>query len=88
MSAAEVFLSVEGNDTSARRARGGLDADAVFEIGAEESVGVSIAEIRFGQEGEFVNIVNALNVVGCDALRVHQVAVVFHVLVNVLDLLY
>ena len=62
--------------------------NAVLEIGTEQSVGVSVAEIGFGEKGELVKIVNALYIVGCNALFVHQVTVIFHVLINVLDLLY
>jgi hypothetical protein len=81
-------LGVESDNTLAGCAGGGMYTNAVLEIGTEKSVGVSVAKIGFGEEGELVKIVNALYIVGCNALFVHQVTVIFHVLINVFDLLY
>ena len=83
----EVFLRVEGDDSLARRARSRLDADAALQRGRKKAVGVRFAQVVLREEGEQADIVEALDVLGRDALFFHLFAVVGHVVVDVLHLL-
>ena len=82
-----VMLCVESDNALACCAGGRLDSDAVFEVCAEKSIGICLAQIRLGEEGQLVNILHTLDVLGFYAFFVHQVAVIFDVFINVLDLL-
>ena len=83
----EVFLRVEGDDALARRARSRLDADAALQGGRKKTIGVRFAQVVLCEEGEQADVVEALDVLGRDALFFHLFAVVGHVVVDVLHLL-
>ena len=82
----DVMLGVEGHDTLARGAGGGVDADAVGEVGCQQAVGVGFPQVRFGEEGQLFDVLHAPDVLRLHALGIHQLSVVSHVVVNVLDL--
>ena len=63
-----------------------MDPYAVSERLCKESVGVSFAEVSLADEGQLVQIVSRLDVLGLDTLFVHEVTVILHVFVNVLYL--
>ena len=84
----DVLLSVEGHHPLASGARGGLDADAVLQGHPHQPVGVSIPQVRLGEEGQLVQVVAGLDIRRCDPLLLHLFAVVGHVVPHMLDLLY
>jgi len=51
-----------------------------------KSVGISLAEVILGQEGELVDVVDALDILGFDTLFVHQIAIVGDIVVDIFDL--
>ena len=82
----DILLRVESNNSASCGSGRGLNADAVLKGLCKKSVGVGVAEVRFGEEGELVKIVDALNIFRLNALFVHKVAVVGNVFVNVVNL--
>ena len=84
----DIVLGVESDNALARSTRCRLDTNAVFQIRSEQAVGISDTQVLLRQEGELFDIVNALDILGFNALCVHKVAVVLHVVVNVTNLLY
>ena len=83
-----VVLSIEGNDAAAGSTRGRLNSYAVLKGLREKSVGVGVAEVAFGKEGELVKVLDALNIVGGNSLLVHKCPIVGYVFVNVTNLLH
>ena len=81
-----IFLCVEGNDALAGRAGGGLDADAVLEVGAQKSVGICFTQIVFGEERKLSDIIDTLDVLRLYTFLFHQIAVVGDVVIDVFDL--
>ena len=59
-----VILGVEGNNTLAGSAGGGLDADAVALVCGKQSVGVGVPQVVLFKEGQLVKVVDAVDVVG------------------------
>ena len=72
----DVVLGVEGHHPLAGGARGGLDADAVLQGPGQQAVGVGLPQVVLGEEGELVEVLHALYVVGGDALLLHLLPVV------------
>ena len=63
-----VVLSIEGNDATTGRSGGGVNTNAVRKRLGEQSVRVGIAQVCFGEEGELVKILNAVDIVGSNSL--------------------
>ena len=82
-----VVLGVEGHDSAAGGTRGGLDADALGLGNCQESGGILVAEVVLGDEGELVEVFDAVDVVGGDTLALHLGAVVGDVVIDVSHLL-
>ena len=77
-----VVLGVERNNTAARRAAGGLNADIVPERTGKQTVRVGVAQIGLCQEGELMQVVNRLDVFGRKPFLLHPLSVVGDVVVN------
>ena len=84
----QVLLGIEGHNALSGGAGSGLNADAVLEIRAQKAVGIGFAEIVFGEERKFLDVVNALYVFRLYTFLVHQIAVVGDIVVDVFHLLY
>ena len=82
----DVLFRIEGDDAFAGRARGRLDAHAVFERLAHETIGIGDAQILLGEEWELFQIIRRSDVVGRQALSFHFFAVVGYVVPYVPDL--
>ena len=81
----QVLLRVADDDLLSGRAARGVQPGDLFHRDGEETEGVEIAEVLLGGEGEFSQIVNAFDVFGLDARRVHSVAVGGDVFVDPFD---
>ena len=81
-----VVLGVVGHHTLAGGAGGGLDADTFAQGLGHEAVGVALPQVILGDEGELVQILDALDVIGGHTLGFHLLAVVGDIVPNMLDL--
>ena len=84
----DIVLSVEGNNAAAGGAAGGVDAHAFLKRLCQQTVGVSVAQVCLGDEGQLVQIGGGLDILGLYALGIHHVTVVRYVIINMLYLLY
>ena len=82
-----VLLGVERDDSFTRGTRCGLNSHAVFKVGCKQSVRICVTKIGFGEKGQLFDVVNALNVLRFNTGLVHEIAVVFHVFIDMLYLL-
>ena len=80
------MLSVKCHNALAGSAACRVYSYAFAERSCEESVGVSFAEVCLGEEGELAEVFNAVDILGFNALFVHEVTVILNVFVNVLYL--
>ena len=83
-----VVLGVVGHHALAGGAGGGVDADAFAQGLCHEAVGVALAKVILGDEGELVQVLNALDVIGGHSFGFHLLAVVGDVVPHMLDLLH
>ena len=83
-----IVLGVEGHNPLTGGAGGGVDADALRHGLAHQAVGICLPQVVLFQEGQLVQVVNTLNILGSHALFFHFFAVVGHIVPNVLYLLY
>ena len=83
----DVGLRIESNHTTAGGAGGGVDTYAVSQRSTEQTIGIRIAQVGFGQERQLVQIVYALDVIGRKAFFFHLLTVVGHIVPYMLDLL-
>ena len=81
-----ILLGVEGHNAATGCAGGGLDADTILQGLCQKSVRVGIPQIRLGEEGELVQVLNAVDVFGLHAFFVHQITVIGHIFVDMFDL--
>ena len=80
------MLGVESNHALAGGAGGGLDAYALLQRLAHQAVGVGHAQVILGDEGQLMQIVPAFDVIRGYALFFHLLAVIGHVVPDVLYL--
>ena len=84
----DVVLSVESNNTSACCAGGGLDSNTFAFRNGKKTVWICVTKVVLAEKRKLVKIVNALDVVGGNALFLHLLSVIGNVVPDVLDLLY
>ena len=81
------MLGVEGDDALAGRAGGGLNAHAVLQRTRDQTVRIGFAQVVLGDEGQLVQVVDALDIVRRYALFFHLLTVVRHVIPHIAHLL-
>ena len=79
-----VVLGVESDDAFAGRTGGGVDSDAVFQVGRKHSVGICFSQIVFAQERQLADIFQTSDILRLYAFFVHQVAIVLYILIDVI----
>ena len=84
----DVVLGVEGHHPLAGGARGGLDAHALLQGLGYQPVGVGLPQVGLGDEGQLVQVVAGADVVRGEALLLHLLAVVGHIVPDVAHLLH
>ena len=82
----DILLRVEGDDTFAGSAGSGLDADTILEICSEQAIRICFAQIVFGEEREFLNVIDTPDVFGLYTFLIHQVTVVGDIVVDIFNL--
>ena len=83
----DVVLVVEGHHPLAGGAGGGVDADHVLLGHAHHPEGIALPQVVLGEEGQLIQVVDGLDVVGGDPLLLHLLPVVGHVVPHMADLL-
>ena len=81
------MLGVEGHNTLAGGTGGGVNTDALRKGHTQKAVGISLPQVVLAEERQLVQIGNALNVCGGQALFFHFFAVVGHIVPHMLHLL-
>ena len=83
----DVVLGVEGHHPLAGGAGGGLDAHAVLQGLGHQAVGIGLPQVGFGDKGQLMQVFRPLDVLGGQALGLHLLAVVGHIVPHMLYLL-
>ena len=63
-----------------------MDADALTQRRAEQTIGIGVAQVCLGEEGQLVQIVDSADIVRSDALFFHFFAIVGNIIPDVLNL--
>ena len=82
-----VVLRIERDDTPARGAGGGLDADAVGKRSCKKSVRIGFAQVVFCEERQLVQILQTSDIRGRQSFLLHFFAVVGDIVPDVFHLL-
>ena len=82
------MLGVKRHDTLSGGSGGGLDADAVLQGLAHQSVRIGLSQVRLGKERKLVQIVDGLDVLRRHALLLHLLPVIRDVVPDMLHLLH
>lgn len=82
-----VVLGVEGHHAAAGGTGGGVDADTLGQGLGQQAVGIALPQVGLGDKGQFMQVLDAVDVVRGHALLVHLGAVIGDVIVDVADLL-
>ena len=82
-----VMLGIEGDDAFAGGAGGGLDANAVLQVRAQQAVGIGVPQVGFAEERKLLDVIHGFDIVRSDAFFFHQVMIVGDVVPYVADLL-
>ena len=81
------MLGVEGHHPLAGGAGGGLDAHAVLQGLGHQAIGIGLPQVGFGDKGQLMQVFRPLDVLGGQALGLHLLAVVGHIVPHMLYLL-
>ena len=81
------MLGIESNNAPTSGAGCGLDTDAVCYRPGHKPIGIGFPQVVLGEEGEFVEVLNTLDVVGGDPLFFHLLALVGNVVIDIKELL-
>ena len=82
-----IVLGVEGHNTLACGAGGGLDTNTLRHRLACQAIGICLPQVVLGQEGQLMQVSGTLNICRSQALFFHFFAVVGYIIPNMLHLL-
>ena len=82
----DVFLRVKCNNAFSGCTGSGMDTYTFFQVAAKQAIGIGFSEVVFGEGRELSEIVNGFDIVRCDTLFFHFLAVVRDIFPNVADL--
>ena len=82
----DVVLGIEGHHPPAGGAGGGLDAHALAQRRAQQTVGIGFPQITFADKRQFMQIFHTVDVARGDPFLLHLGAVVGDVVVDVVHL--
>ena len=64
-----------------------MDTDTFRQGRCQKTVGIGIPQVSFAEEGQLVQVVDSLDILGLYTLLIHEVPVVGDIFVNMLNLL-
>ena len=81
------MLGVESHHPPAGGAGGRLDTDAVLQRAGQQAIRIGLPQIVFAEEGEFVQVFQAMDVIGGDPFGLHLGPVIGDIVIDIAHLL-
>ena len=63
-----------------------MDADAVLQISAQQSIGICVPQVRLAEEGELFDVIHGFDIIRRETSLFHQMTVIGDVVPDMVDL--